>query len=339
MLIRRFSYLFMYLFVAVVMLVPSTVFAETLSSAEQSLTAAKWFERGVYFYTIERKPQEAIEAFTKAIECDSVYVEAYAWRGNSKRLLKRYPDAISDFNRALQLSPDSSLALAMRAATYAESGNFSAASADCDKVLSMRTINNATAYNYLGMAYDLMNQYQRAIECYNKAILLEPKNIAAYNNRGLSYKQLGQWEQAILNYSKAIEVSPQFATAYYNRGNVYRLNREWKQAISDFNKTIELNPQYPDVYITRGEVLMKTGNGKDAEADLIKAIGIDPFDGSAYFYLAQVYEHNGQKSEALENYRLANKFISSIDDQPAKQKIGVRLQGDWTTLKEWILLY
>ncbi|MBT9438251.1 MAG: tetratricopeptide repeat protein, partial [Desulfobacterales bacterium] len=73
------------------------------------------------------------------------------------------------------------------------------------------------AYYNRGVAYAFLNQYERAIEDYNKAIALDPNNAEAYNNRGVAYAFLNQYERAIADYNKAIALDPNFAMAYDNR--------------------------------------------------------------------------------------------------------------------------
>ena len=63
-------------------------------------------------------------------------------------------------------------------------------------------------------------QWQAAIDEYEKAIELDP-NAAAYYNRGITYAELGRLELALADYDKAIELDPKDATSYINRGLGY----------------------------------------------------------------------------------------------------------------------
>src|SRR5207248_8403457 len=56
--------------------------------------------------------------------------------------------------------------------------------------------------------YEDMHQHKRAIEDYDEAIRLDPKNADAYNNRGAVYKRLGQNKSAIESYTQALEADP-----------------------------------------------------------------------------------------------------------------------------------
>ena len=89
-------------------------------------------------------------------------------------------------------------------------------------------------------------RHNEAVECYTKAIELDPKNAVAYNNRGVSYKIKGEYDKAIIDHSKVIELNPEIAEAYYNRGITYKEKGEYDKAIADFNKAIELDPKNKD---------------------------------------------------------------------------------------------
>ena len=56
-----------------------------------------------YFAMQEENNKEAVEMFTKAIETDPQFVDAYAARGESYENLAQFDQARADYNRALQL--------------------------------------------------------------------------------------------------------------------------------------------------------------------------------------------------------------------------------------------
>ena len=76
--------------------------------------------------------------------------------------------------------------------------------------------NSPTAARYAnrGRSYSSLDQDQRAIEDYDKAIELDPNDAEAYSDRGSSYHRLGQNERAIEDYDEAIKLDPDNAEAY-----------------------------------------------------------------------------------------------------------------------------
>jgi tetratricopeptide (TPR) repeat protein len=76
------------------------------------------------------------------------------------------------------------------------------------------------AYYRLG-DFDVVN-FEEAIKCYDRAIVLDEKYPLAIYNRGYSYGCLGNYEVAITNFDRVIALCPYSGEAYDARGLAYR---------------------------------------------------------------------------------------------------------------------
>jgi tetratricopeptide (TPR) repeat protein len=154
-------------------------------------------------------------ASTQKEKSESENAEFYNNRGmvNDKEGL--YDQAISDYNKALEINPK-----------YAE------------------------AYSNRGVVYRRKGQYDRAISDYNKALEINPRDAEAYNNRGVAYSNKGQYDRAISDYSQAVEINQRFAGAYYGRGICYYYQKQYDKSWEDINKAQGLGliipPQFLD---------------------------------------------------------------------------------------------
>lgn len=90
------------------------------------------------------------------------------------------------------------------------------------------------------------NDFQGAIEDYNKSIDLDPDNAETYNYRGTAYFRLKNYQQALLDYDRAISLNADFALAYYNRGYVRKQLGDTRGAIEDFERGANLSQQQGD---------------------------------------------------------------------------------------------
>jgi Flp pilus assembly protein TadD len=192
--------------------------------AVKTLSAIDWVEKG-FALGIAGEHQEAIGAFTKAIELNPKYAEAFYNRGEAYRILGNFRLAIRDYDKAIELNPT-----------------------------------DAKPYGARGVAYGSLGEHRQAIRDYDKAIELDPTDAEIYVTRGVSYRKLGDYQQAIRDFDQAIQLNMKYATVYFLRGFAYyNLGNYW-QAIKDYDTAIELDPQYAMAYGARGMAYLKLGN-------------------------------------------------------------------------------
>ncbi len=227
---------------------------------------------------------------------------AYTNRGNANILLSRYPQAIEDCNKALQLKPDYSYAYFNRGFAHAKLGRYQQAIRDLNEGLRLQP-DDGTGYFTRGNAYAKLGQYQRAIEDYNMGTRLKPDRAEGFANRGDAYAELGRYQRAIEDYNQAIRRKPDYADAYYNRGYAYYLLGQKSSAMRDFNEAIRLKPDYTEAYyINKGNVLDEPGGSQQAIENYNKAIRLKPDDADAYHNRGNVYYKSGWYQRAIEDY-------------------------------------
>lgn len=142
------------------------------------------------------------------------------------------------------------------------------------------TMKNFTSDEYYnrGNLKGQQNDFQGAIEDYNKAIEINPKDAAAYYNRGIIKMILGQdsasfdlSEAAALGHEKALLNWGMDALAYYKRGNKKIEQQDFQEAIADFTSAIELDPLSGESYYKRGFTKLRLNLRKSGWQDLKKA--------------------------------------------------------------------
>ena len=81
--------------------------------------------------------QDAISDFTKAIEINSKYEEAYLYRGLAKSDLDNHKDAISDFTKAIEINPKVANVFYYRGIVKETKGDKKGFCSDVKKALSL----------------------------------------------------------------------------------------------------------------------------------------------------------------------------------------------------------
>ena len=142
--------------------------------------------------------------------------------------LKKYEEAITYYNQAIQLKPD-----------YAQ------------------------AFNNLGITQKELGRYEEAVGSYNKAIKIKSDFFEAHNNLGVALNELGKQSEAIESYKKAILIKPLSANGYYNLGNEHRQLSNHNGAIGSYKRALTINPYYAELYNNLG--LAVRGSEDDKE--------------------------------------------------------------------------
>lgn len=104
----------------------------------------------------------------------------------------------------------------------------------------------------------------------------KPVDYTVYQNRANANFVMGEYDAAINDYNKAIELNPKESTIYFSRALAHFNNKSFTPAIADFDKVIELDPKEAMAYFKRGNALEKTGNFDKALADYQKTVELDP---------------------------------------------------------------
>jgi tetratricopeptide (TPR) repeat protein len=60
-------------------------------------------------------------------------------------------------------------------------------------------------------------EYSESIECYDKALELDPRNIMALSNKGAAVANSGNFEEAIKCFEEALKINPNDYNAQNNK--------------------------------------------------------------------------------------------------------------------------
>ncbi len=164
---------------------------------------------------------------------------------------------------------------------------------------------DARMYYQIGNDYYERGDYEKAIENYNMAILLNPIFSEAYFNRALSYYQLKNFERALTDYTKSAELDPNNPIIYNNRGDAYYRKQDFSSAIKDYDKAITLNSNYLKAFYNRGLSYASLEEYDKAVTDFAKVIELKPDFAEAWHLRGLAYEYAGDFDNAIRDYEKA----------------------------------
>lgn len=189
------------------------------------------------------QPDKAMSYAERAKEHFPDNPRVFALAANLGLQQKKYPAALQDVDKAIELSPGDTGLLVTRARILALKGQNEEARAILERLAEssearrlLASLNNmeeqkkaqnspsGKAARLIGQATALAKQgrYQDAMPLYNQALALDSTNFVAYLNRGSTLARLGEIEEALADFQKAKSLNPGEAKVYYLLGAAYK---------------------------------------------------------------------------------------------------------------------
>lgn len=178
--------------------------ANTAKGVNSELVARAFFSIG-YLHSQQNEKDQAVSAFDKAIEMMPTFADAYTSRGVVRSSLGNLEEAIADHSEAIRFNP-----------------------------------NFVEAYINRGTAKRSLNQHEQAISDFDEAIRLDANSAVAWTLRGVSKGALGRHQEAVADHNEAIRLKPNYVDAYINRGSAKRALGDHEGGKKDMDKALDL---------------------------------------------------------------------------------------------------
>jgi len=125
---------------------------------------------------------------------------------------------------------------------------------------------NSKAWQEKGVVFFNLGMYEEALQAFDQAIKLSPKNADNFNSKGVALAQLGKYSEAIKCFDKAIGLKPLFPVPWINKAEALHALGKYQDAIKASDKAIGLDPKYAMAWYSKGLILKA-----EAEAAFAKA--------------------------------------------------------------------
>jgi len=159
--------------------------------------------------------------------------------------------------------------------------------------------------NFLGIIYNKLRNYEKALECFKKALQKAPVNADIHFNIGNVLKEMGRFDNAIQHYQKALELNPDHFESYHNLGHVYQRKNQLNEAIACYQEALKRNPELADAYYNLGTISQERKFLNEALVFYHKALQFDPNLDDACYMLGTVYSETEQLDDAISWYQRA----------------------------------
>jgi tetratricopeptide (TPR) repeat protein len=259
-------------------------------------------------------------AFGAAAQSANQQVPALIHNGESALDRGNFAEAISDFQQAHEIAPESIAASRGLVLSYLQAGRLKEAQA-LGESASARWPRDAELQHWLGLAYfkdgqdgkaletlqksealdgstfaihfDTAlvllseNQYPAAAEELEKALRLDSKSALAHVLLGRAYQNTNRSVQAIDEFRTALQLEPELPLGHYHLGFAYASLGRDREAIAEYEKELLHSPNDSLVRYQLGHCLLETGEWKSAAVQLKKATEINPQNFDAFYDLGK----------------------------------------------------
>jgi len=192
-----------------------------------------------------------------------------------------------------------------KALTQLNDNNFAEAATSARMILQEYP-SHYRAHNILGISLQMQNNYPEAINVFEKAAQINPKDIAAWTNLASTYAKWQKPEKAIQNLDMALEAEPNNVTIIRYKAHLYTALNRHDKALECLNKALLQLPNDLALLSAKAQSLRYLNLTQEALALLNHIVAINPSDVKAILELADAYYRwAGDSGNAKKLYNMA----------------------------------
>ncbi len=256
---------------------------------------------------------EAMPHYTEALRINPNFVEAYNNIGNAWVYHGDVQHAIDYYRKALSQAPDYADAHNNLGFALARQGKVEEAITHYREALRIKPDFVQAQYN-LGIALADQGKNGEPLTHFDKALGKKSGDSNTHNNLGVALARQGKTGEALVQFAKALEIDPNFAEAHCNMGNSLTELGKIDEAIVHYREALQIKPDYPMARYNLGNALFRQGKIQEAIAHYVEALRTKPNFSEAHFSLSLAYSMTGNRSLALEEYRILKTINPDLAD-------------------------
>src|SRR6187397_456814 len=256
-----------------------------------------------------RKYNEALSILEKAELLDANDLNLYILKTDAYLALDKQEKAVSLLEEAItHFEGEEKIELLFELAdVYDDYEEFDKVF-DCLMLILKEEPTNEEALYKICFWTDFTGRNEESIRLHQKIIDEFPYNELAWFNLAAAYQGIKLYEKALDAYQYAIVINEKFDYAYRNMGDAYIRLKKYKEAIEVLQKVLELTKPEALIYEALGFCYDRLHNNGQARFYYRKASHITPEDSKLYYKIACTYFNEGQWEAAAKQLETALKF-------------------------------
>ena len=176
----------------------------------------------------------------------------------------------------------------------------------------------------LGAALLQVGRAAEVIPIYERALRLNPELPDVCSDLGNALADVGRVPEAIQYYERALRLQPAHAEAHNNLGAVLYASGRMPEAIEHYRRALQIKPDYPEAEYNLGLALYDTGRLDEAVAAFRAVVQRNPELVAAWCSLGRALERSGRPAEAAASFEEA---VRRAPDSPEAREGLARLRA------------
>jgi tetratricopeptide (TPR) repeat protein/tRNA A-37 threonylcarbamoyl transferase component Bud32 len=170
------------------------------------------------------------------------------------------------------------------------------------------TANNAIALYQQGNTLSELNNYEMALQAYEKALTIRPEYGEAWQGKGDVLQALKRYPEALTSYEKAIQIQPNNWQAWIGRAQIFDKLGKTQEAIDTFKGAIQINSNAEDAWQGLAQIQMELRQYSEAISSFDRLLKLQPDNSSAWYQKGWAWQNLREYREAIKSYEKAVKI-------------------------------
>ena len=239
------------------------------------------------------KADEAQSALSKALELNPNLKGAHLFLGICQYQTNKMDAAAASLQQEIQQQPDNVEALTWLGIVELGAGRPEDAVVPLDRAAVLNP-QDPNVLDYRGRAHSLVAQ-----ESYRALTALDPDSWRVHRALGEIAAESQQWQSAVDEYQKAIAKVANNPDLYEGLGDAYQHLSRFDEATHAYEDELKLNPKNPIALYNLGKIQVQKGDPERGVALLRRAVEEHAVPAPADFYLGMGLAQTGHPEEAL----------------------------------------
>ena len=182
---------------------------------------------------------------------------------------------------------------------------------------------------YLNIAYEYINKSQpaKATEFLKKCLEENPSNEIALYELAFCYELTAQHQEAVEYYQHFLEENPFSPVAWFNLGISFSNLHLLEKAVEAYDFAIAIDPSFASAYFNKANALANSSKYKEAIEEYKKTFDLETAESITHYYIGECYEKLEELDKATYHYTLSIKLDEGFPDPYIGMAVVLEFQG------------